>query len=258
MVDDTDLIAGARAGDRLAARRLYDRHAPRVYRLIFRMVSEDSLAQEYTQDTFVKAFDRLEQYRGESAFSTWLHSVAVSSVLTGFRRRKRLRFRETELEEASHVATRSDGSDLGREYATGHDVELLRSGYAGLSSATAKQAILSVLAEEGGASNLRWLLGVAGDAAASPELRAQAIEAGQRAGASAAQLGTLYAQAPDRRAKEAAINGLLKRGDRPSVDLLLGIARTETDPTVRRSLISRLGRLEDARVKEFLKELVGQ
>jgi hypothetical protein len=56
VVDDTDLIAGARAGDRLAARRLYDRHAPRVYRLIFRMVGEDSLAQEYTQDTFVKAF----------------------------------------------------------------------------------------------------------------------------------------------------------------------------------------------------------
>ena len=111
MVDDTDLIAGACAGDRLAARQLYDRHAPRVYRLIFRMVGEDSLAQEYTQDTFVKAFDRLGQYRGESAFSTWLHSVAMSSVLTGFRRRKRFRSREAELEEASGVATPPDGSD---------------------------------------------------------------------------------------------------------------------------------------------------
>jgi RNA polymerase sigma-70 factor (ECF subfamily) len=111
VVDDTDLIAGARAGDRLAARRLYDRHAPRVYRLIFRIVGEDSLAQEYTQDTFVKAFDRLGQYRGESAFSTWLHSVAMSSVLTGFRRRKRFRSREAELEEASGVATPPDGSD---------------------------------------------------------------------------------------------------------------------------------------------------
>ena len=111
MVDDTDLIAGARAGDRLAARRLYDRHAPRVYRLIFRMVGEDSLAQEYTQDTFVKAFDRLDQYRGESAFSTWLHSVATSSVLTGFRRRKRLRTREAELDEASGVEAPAEGSD---------------------------------------------------------------------------------------------------------------------------------------------------
>lgn len=111
MVDDTDLIAGARAGDRLAARRLYDRHAPRVYRLIFRMVGEEPLAQEYTQDTFVKVFDRLEQYRGESAFSTWVHSVAMSSVLTGFRRRKRIRSREAELEEASAVAAPPGGSD---------------------------------------------------------------------------------------------------------------------------------------------------
>ena len=110
-MDDRDLIAGARAGDRLAARRLYDRHAPRVYRLIFRMVGEDELAQEYTQDTFVKAFDRLEQYRGASAFSTWLHSVAMSQVLTGFRRRKRIRARETELDEASGMATPAETSD---------------------------------------------------------------------------------------------------------------------------------------------------
>jgi RNA polymerase sigma-70 factor, ECF subfamily len=111
VVDDRVLIAGARAGDRLAARQLYDRHAPRVYRLIFRMVGEDALAQEYTQDTFVKAFDRLEQYRGESAFSTWLHSVAMSQVLTGFRRRKRLRSRELDLDEAASVATPPDATD---------------------------------------------------------------------------------------------------------------------------------------------------
>lgn len=110
-MEDSDLISGARAGDRLAARRLYDRHAPRVYRLIYRMVGEEELAREYTQDTFVKAFHRLDQYRGESAFSTWLHSVAMSSVLTGFRRRKRIRLREAELEEASTVAARPEGSD---------------------------------------------------------------------------------------------------------------------------------------------------
>jgi RNA polymerase sigma-70 factor (ECF subfamily) len=110
-VDDTELIAGTRAGDRTAARRLYDRHAPRVYRLIFRLVGEEELAREYTQDTFVRAFQRLEQYRGESAFSTWLHSVAVSSVMTGFRRLKRIRAREAELEEASSVAGPEEPGD---------------------------------------------------------------------------------------------------------------------------------------------------
>lgn len=104
-MEDSELIAGARAGDRVAARSLYDRHAPRVYRLVYRMVGDEEQAREYTQDTFVKAFQRLGQYRGESAFSTWLHSVATSTVLTGFRRERRLRTREGELDEARTVAS---------------------------------------------------------------------------------------------------------------------------------------------------------
>ncbi len=190
---------------------------------------------------------------------TWLRQAAIQALASSGdpRAREFLRtaFQDPALPEALRVTVIRG---LGREYATGRDVELLRSRYATLTSVSAKQAVLSVLAEEGGAANLQWLLGVAGDATAAPEIRGQAIEAVQRAGASAAQLGKLYDQAPDRRAKEAAINGLFKRGDRASVDLLLGIARNETDPSVRRSLISRLARLEDARVKEFLKDLVGQ
>ena len=104
-VDDSELIAGARAGDRMAAHRLYERHAPRVYRLLFRSVGDEQLAREYTQDTFVRVFQRLDQYRGESAFSTWLHAVAMSMLFTGLRRVKRLRTRERELAMAeSHPA----------------------------------------------------------------------------------------------------------------------------------------------------------
>ena len=146
---------------------------------------------------------------------------------------------------------------LGREYATGRDLELLRSRYASLSSITAKQAVLSVLGEQGGGANLQWLLGIAADSGEPSELRAHAIDAAQRAGASTAQLEKLYSQAPDRRGKESAINALFKNGDKSAVDALLRIARTETDPAVRRSLISRLGRLEDERVKALLRELVG-
>lgn len=110
-MDDSELIAGARAGDRMAARRLYDRHAPRVYRLIYRSVGDEELAREYTQDTFVKAFQRLEQYRGESAFSTWLHSVAMSMLFTGMRRLKRVRAREFELATAADVAAPDGEAD---------------------------------------------------------------------------------------------------------------------------------------------------
>ena len=190
---------------------------------------------------------------------TWLRQTAIEALANSGdpRAREYLRtaFQDPALPEGLRTTVIRG---LGREYATGRDIDLLRSRYASLTSVNTKQAVLSVLAEQGGAANLQWLLTVAGDADAAPELRAQAIEAVQRAGASAAQLGKLYEQAPDRRAKEAAINGLLKRGDRQSVDLLLGIARTETDQAVRRSLISRLWRLEDARVKEFLKDLVNQ
>jgi RNA polymerase sigma-70 factor, ECF subfamily len=110
-VDDSELIAGARAGDRMAARRLYDRHAPRVYRLIYRSVGDEELAREYTQDTFVKVFQRLEQYRGDSAFSTWLHSVALSMLFTGLRRLRRVRAREFELAAAESVASSESESD---------------------------------------------------------------------------------------------------------------------------------------------------
>ena len=62
----------------------------------------------------------------------------------------------------------------------------------------------------------------------------------------------------DRRGKEASIDALLRRGDREAVDRLIQIARMETDPAVRRTLIARLGRLEDDRVKSLLKDLVVQ
>jgi HEAT repeat protein len=147
---------------------------------------------------------------------------------------------------------------LGRDYATARDLELLRSRYPSLGSTAAKQAVLSVLGEQGGSANLQWLVGVASDAGADPELRTAAVQAAQRAGASTPELGRLYDAAPDRRGKEAAINALLRNGDRAAVDRLIQIARTETDPSVRRSLISRLGRLEDEKVKAMLRELVGQ
>lgn len=190
---------------------------------------------------------------------TWLRQTAIQALASSGdpRAREFLRtaFQDPALPEALRVSVIRG---LGREYATGKDIELLRARYATLNSQASKQAVLSVLAEEGGAANLAWLLGVAGDSEGSPELRGQAIEAVQRAGASTAQLGALYDKSPDRRGKEAAINALFRRADRASVDLLLGYARTETDLNIRRSVISRLGRLEDERVKELLKELVNQ
>jgi RNA polymerase sigma-70 factor (ECF subfamily) len=96
-VDERRLIERVLAGDAGAERELYDAHVERVYRLAFRMSGRDDLAQDFTQDAFIRAFDRLAEFRGDAAFSTWLHAIAVSVVMNGMRKVKRFRTREAEL-----------------------------------------------------------------------------------------------------------------------------------------------------------------
>jgi RNA polymerase sigma-70 factor (ECF subfamily) len=108
---EPELIARVVAGDRLAARELYDAQAPRVYRLAFRMTGDDELAKEMTQETFVRAFAQLDKFRGDAALSTWLHRVTISVVSNSMRKVKRFREREADLDDASHVAQPSLEAD---------------------------------------------------------------------------------------------------------------------------------------------------
>jgi RNA polymerase sigma-70 factor (ECF subfamily) len=110
-VDDRQLVERIRAGDRSAQRELYDAHVDRVYRLAYRMAGEDALARDLTQDTFVRVFEKLDGFRGDAAFTTWLHAVATSVVLNGLRRQKRIRERERDLEAARHVGTTPEGPE---------------------------------------------------------------------------------------------------------------------------------------------------
>jgi RNA polymerase sigma-70 factor (ECF subfamily) len=103
-VDEREVIARVRAGDGAAERALYEAHVDRVYRLAYRMAGDDELARDFTQETFIRAFERLDSFRGEAALSTWLHAIATSVVLNGLRKRKRARDRETDLEAADGVA----------------------------------------------------------------------------------------------------------------------------------------------------------
>jgi len=104
-VDETQLIARVRAGDSAAERSLYDAHVDRVYRLAYRLAGDDALAQDFTQETFIRAFDRLDSFRGEAAFSTWLHAITTTVVLNGLRKVKRFRQRETDIEDAHAVGS---------------------------------------------------------------------------------------------------------------------------------------------------------
>ena len=107
--DETRLIARVLAGDRRAGRELYDAHAPRVYRLVYRLCGDDDLAQEFTQEAFIRAFDRLDRFRGESALSTWLHRIAVTVTANGMRKVRRLRDRETEIDPDAPAGPGADG-----------------------------------------------------------------------------------------------------------------------------------------------------
>ncbi len=106
-MDERDLIERVLAGDAGAERALYDRHVDRVYRLAWRLADGDTdLAEDFTQEAFVRAFDRLAEFRGEAALSTWLHSITVSVALNGMRRVRRWRARETSgLDAAARIGT---------------------------------------------------------------------------------------------------------------------------------------------------------
>jgi RNA polymerase sigma-70 factor, ECF subfamily len=99
-VDDQQLIGRVLAGDASAERALYDAHVDRVFRLVYRMAGDLDRAQDYTQETFIRAFARLSEFRGEAALSTWLGSIAISIALNGLRKVRRLRDREVALDDA--------------------------------------------------------------------------------------------------------------------------------------------------------------
>ncbi|MDQ6830711.1 MAG: RNA polymerase sigma factor [Gemmatimonadota bacterium] len=75
----------------------------RVYRLAFRLTGDDALAQECTQDAFIRAFERLGEFRGDSSFGTWLHTIASSVTLNALKKVKRLGAREMDISAADAV-----------------------------------------------------------------------------------------------------------------------------------------------------------
>lgn len=86
----SDVIARAQAGDHAAFESIYREHSPRVYALCLRLAggSRDD-ATELLQDVFIRAWRGLGNFRGESAFSSWLHRLAVNSLLERVRADKR-------------------------------------------------------------------------------------------------------------------------------------------------------------------------
>jgi len=110
--DERFLIARAQRGDRDAARNLYDAHSRRVHRLVFRLCGGDEeMARDMVQDTFIRVFDKLSSFRGESAFATWVHRIAVTVTLNGLRKERRLKRGADDLDVANDLPAPSSNVD---------------------------------------------------------------------------------------------------------------------------------------------------
>ena len=101
--DTTADVALAAAGDRRAFERVYRSHVNRVFSICARMCGSRTQAEELTQDVFVRVWEKLPLFRGESAFSTWLHRLAVNVVLNA---------RKVEGRERSRTKDDDDGEIL--------------------------------------------------------------------------------------------------------------------------------------------------
>lgn len=97
--DEAALIARACSGEVAAFELLYERAAGRVFALCLRMTGDRGRAGELTHDAFVRAWERLAQYRGDSAFTTWMHRLAVNLVLERLRSDRRREARVTLVED---------------------------------------------------------------------------------------------------------------------------------------------------------------
>lgn len=97
--NETELVRNARQGDGNGFKRLFEINVNRIYAFCLRMSANPQLAEEITQDVFVKAWENLHKFRGESKFSTWLHSIAVNEFLTQKRMQKRFMQRFTSTDD---------------------------------------------------------------------------------------------------------------------------------------------------------------
>jgi RNA polymerase sigma-70 factor (ECF subfamily) len=103
---EAEAIRLAQQGDAGAFERIYRLHSRRVYALCLRMVGNTAEAEDLAQDAFLQLFRKIGTFRGESAFSTWLHRLAVNVVLMKLRKKT---LPATSLEETTDPDDESSG-----------------------------------------------------------------------------------------------------------------------------------------------------
>jgi len=116
-----NLIRQAVGGDTLAFKTLFDENVPRVYALCLRMSADTELAEDLTQEVFIKAWEKLKTFQFQSKFSSWLHSIAVNLFLSHKRSQKR--FMQKLLALGSIFSNEKPGPGNPYHYDTNIDIE---------------------------------------------------------------------------------------------------------------------------------------
>jgi RNA polymerase sigma-70 factor (ECF subfamily) len=118
-IPEKEIIRQAQQGVAEAFEQLYRRYSKRVYHLCLRMVKNEAEAEDLTQESFMRVFRKIHTFQGKSAFSTWLHRVAVNTVLMSLRKKRRL---EISLENDDHY---EEKPGVPRQIPGGPDLSLL-------------------------------------------------------------------------------------------------------------------------------------
>lgn len=113
VTDEQAWIHRAQRADTQAFEALYRLHAGKVYGLCLRMTGNVSEAEDCTQEAFIQAWNKLAKFRGDSAFATWLHRIAVNAVLGRMRKSKREQDRLQDMADVRPVRlTDADSGEL--------------------------------------------------------------------------------------------------------------------------------------------------
>jgi len=113
LANEADWVAQAQKADARAFESLYRLHIDRVYGLCLRMTGNVSEAEDCAQEAFIQAWNKLDKFRGDSAFSTWIHRIAVNAVLGRIRKSKREQDRiQVAAETGPSPVSMGDGGEL--------------------------------------------------------------------------------------------------------------------------------------------------
>lgn len=131
--NDFQLAKSAANGDMAAFEEIYQRHHRRVYSICLRMLQNAQEAEDLTQDVFIQLYRKIGSFRGDSAFTTWLHRMTVNQVLMHFRKRT-VKFEKTTEEGETPVqivpgTERADKMPIVDKIALENAIEQLPKGY---------------------------------------------------------------------------------------------------------------------------------